>query len=154
MKKIILFSCVALVFLLGGFSPLGTLVGGTEENTFGLPGPATERVEVPLYGLDDVIEALRTGKADEMAKYIEDDVEITLPGKSDTYSRAQALVILKDFFANNKVLTFEVKHRGSNSNNQFCIGNLQTRSGAYRTTIFMKTKNGRQSVKAIQFQPA
>jgi len=107
----------------------------------------------PTRGIDDVINALRSGNADEVAKYIEDDVEISLADKSDSYSKAQAVLILKDFFANNKVISFDVKHLGDNGGNQFCIGTLHTRSGDFRTTVFMKTKNGRQAVKEIRFQP-
>lgn len=107
----------------------------------------------PLNGIDDVINALRTGNATEVGKYIEENVELSLPDKSDNYSKAQAVMILKDFFANNVVIGFDTKHTGDNSGNQFCIGTLHTRSGDYRTTVFMKTRNGRQSVKEIKFQP-
>jgi hypothetical protein len=103
-------------------------------------------------GIDDVVNALRSGNASEVGKYIEDNVELSLPDKSDNYSKAQAIVILKDFFAQNAVTGFEVKHTGDNSGNQFCIGTLRTKSGDYRATIFMKTKNSRQSLKEIKFQ--
>jgi hypothetical protein len=106
----------------------------------------------PIAGIDDVVSALRSGNAAEVGKYIDDNVELSLPDKSDNYSKAQAIMILKDFFANNQVVGFEVKHTGDNSGNQFCIGTLNTKSGAYRTTIFMKTKNGRQSLKEIKVQ--
>ena len=107
----------------------------------------------PINGIDDVISALRAGNATEVGKYIDENVELSLPDKSDNYSKAQAIMILKDFFANNVVSGFETKHTGDNSGNQFCIGTLHTKSGDYRTTVFMKTKNGRQSVKEIKFQP-
>jgi len=107
----------------------------------------------PINGIDDVISALRVGNATEVGKYIDENVELSLPDKSDTYSKAQAIMILKDFFANNVVSGFETKHTGDNSGNQFCIGTLHTKSGDYRTTVFMKTRNGRQSVKEIKFQP-
>jgi len=105
----------------------------------------------PIAGLDDVISALRSGNATELAKYVDDNIEITLPDKSDNYSRAQALMILQDFFANNGVRSFEVKHKGDNGGNQFCIGTLNTKGGSYRTIIFMKSKNGKQLVKQIKF---
>ena len=108
----------------------------------------------PISGLDDVISALRTGNATEVGKYVDEDVELSLPDKSDNYSKAQAIMILRDFFANNAVTGFETKHTGDNSGNQFCIGTLHTKSGDFRTTVFMKTRNGRQSVKEIKFQPA
>ena len=107
----------------------------------------------PIAGLDDVINSLRGGNAPELSRYIDENVEISLPGKSNTYSKAQALIILHDFFGNNGVRSFEVKHKGDNAGNQFCVGTLVTKSGNYRTSIFMKSKNGRQLVKDISFQP-
>lgn len=107
----------------------------------------------PVNGIDDVITALSSGNASEVGKYIDDNIEVSLPDKTDNYSKAQAIMILRDFFSNNTVKGFEAKHKGDNSGNQFCIGTLHTKSGDYRTTVFMKTKNGRQSLKEIKFQP-
>lgn len=106
-----------------------------------------------LSGLEDVIGALRKGNATELAKYVDDNIEISLPDKSDNYSKAQAVLILQDFFTNNGVKGFNVIHKGDNGGSQFCIGTLQTRSGNYRTIVFMKTKNGRELVKQITFKP-
>lgn len=103
-------------------------------------------------GIDDVISALRKGNATEVAKYMDDNVELSLPDKSDSYSKSQAIMILRDFFANNSVTGFEEKHKADNNGNQFCIGTLKTSSGEYRTTVFMKTKNGKQTIKEIRFQ--
>jgi hypothetical protein len=103
-------------------------------------------------GLDEVIAALNRGNAAELARYVDDNIEIGLPDKTDTYSRAQALMIFRDFFANNGVRSFTVKHQGDNGGRQFCIGTLSTRTGAYRTTVFMTTKAGKQLVKEVRFQ--
>lgn len=103
-------------------------------------------------GLDGVVNALRSGNATELARYIDDNVEIALPTKSDSYSKAQAVMVLKDFFNNSGVQGFEKQFTGENGGSQFCVGNLKTRSGTYRTTVFMKTKEGRQVVKEIRFQ--
>lgn len=103
-------------------------------------------------GLDEVIAALNRGNAAELARYVDDNIEIGLPDKTDTYSRAQALMIFRDFFANNGVRSFAVKHQGDNGGRQFCIGTLSTRTGTYRTTVFMTTKAGKQVVREIRFQ--
>ncbi|RYD91491.1 MAG: DUF4783 domain-containing protein [Sphingobacteriales bacterium] len=105
-----------------------------------------------LSGLDDVIGALRTGSATELARYIDDNVEISLPDKADRYSRAQATMVLQDFFTNNGVKSFEVKHKGDNGGNQFCIGTLLTKTGSYRTTVYLSNRNGKQLVREIRFQ--
>lgn len=101
--------------------------------------------------IDGVIGALRSGSAEELSKYLDDNVELMLPDKSDNYSKAQAVLILKDFFDNSSVAGFEVKHKGENGGGQFCIGTLQTKSGNYRTTVFMKLKGDKQVVKQIRF---
>ena len=102
--------------------------------------------------IDEVIGALRTGDATELSKYFDDNVELTLPVKSDSYSKAQAQVILKDFFVNNNVKGFELKHKGDSPGGHYCIGTLQTKSGNFRAHVFMKSKGSREVVKEIRFQ--
>lgn len=102
--------------------------------------------------MDGVIGALRSGNAAELAKYFDDNVELTLPVKSDSYSKAQAQVILKDFFANSGVKSFELKHKGDSPGGNYCIGTLQTKSGNFRAHVFMKTKGNKEVLKEIRFQ--
>ncbi|MGZ8552784.1 MAG: DUF4783 domain-containing protein, partial [Chitinophagaceae bacterium] len=90
--------------------------------------------------IDGVIGALRSGNATALARFFDDNVELSLPVKSDSYSKAQAQVILKDFFANNGVKNFELKHKGDSPGGNYCIGTLQTKSGNFRAHVFMKIK--------------
>lgn len=104
-------------------------------------------------GIENVIVALRSGNASQLSSSFDDNVELTLPDKSDNYSKAQAQLIVKDFFSNNSVKGFEVKHKGdSPGGGHFCIGTLQTNAGNFRTNVFMKVKNGKEVVKEIRFQ--
>lgn len=102
--------------------------------------------------IDGVIMALKTGNAAELAKYFDDNVELTLPVKSDSYSKAQAQVIVKDFFINNGVKNFELKHKGDSPGGHYCIGTLQTKSGNFRAHVFMKAKGNKEVLKEIRFQ--
>jgi hypothetical protein len=103
-------------------------------------------------GIDEVIGALRSGSSGQLSAYFDDNVELTLPDKSDSYSKAQAQLIVKDFFSNNGVKGFDLKHKGDSPGGHFCIGTLQTNAGNFRTNVFMKTKNGKEVVKEIRFQ--
>lgn len=103
-------------------------------------------------GVDEVIQALKSGNATELAKYFDETVEITLPDKSDSYSKAQAQLIVKDFFANNAVKGFELKHKGTSLGGYYAIGTLLTNTGNFRTNIFLKTKGDKDFVKEIRFQ--
>lgn len=102
--------------------------------------------------IDEVIGALRSGSSTELSKYFDDNVELTLPEKSDSYSKAQAQLIVKDFFNNNNVRGFDLKHKGDSPGGHFCIGTLQTNAGNFRTNVFMKGKNGKEVIKEIRFQ--
>jgi Domain of unknown function (DUF4783) len=102
--------------------------------------------------IDGVISALKSGNANELGSYFDNNVELTLPDKSDTYSKAQAQNIVKDFFANNKVKGFEVKHKGDQNGGEYCIGTLTTSQGSFRTTVFAKSKGGKQLVNEVRFQ--
>lgn len=102
--------------------------------------------------IDGVIGAIRSGNSAELSKYFDDNIELTLPDKSDSYSKAQAQLIVRDFFSNNGVKGFDLKHKGDSPGGHFCIGTLQTNAGNFRTNVFMKSKGGREVVKEIRFQ--
>lgn len=105
-----------------------------------------------LYSIDDVASAMNTGNASQLSQYFDERVEITLHEKSNSYSSRQAEIILKDFFTTKGVKTFRVIHKGSNSGSEFCIGNLQTKNGIFRTTIFMKSRTEKQVLQEIRFE--
>ncbi|MET0637288.1 MAG: DUF4783 domain-containing protein [Chitinophagaceae bacterium] len=127
MKKIFTLSLFSLVIILSGYTQTSTI--------------------------DGAISALQAGNAAELSKYFDANVELTLPEKNDSYSKAQAQVILRDFFANNGVRGFEVKHKSENDQRgAYFIGNLISKSGKYRTTVYLRAKADKQLVKEIRFQ--
>jgi hypothetical protein len=50
---------------------------------------------------DDIALALKTGNSKELAKYFRPRVELKVGSNEDIYSKAQAEMILKDFFEKN-----------------------------------------------------
>ncbi|MBK7121569.1 MAG: DUF4783 domain-containing protein [Chitinophagaceae bacterium] len=102
--------------------------------------------------IDEVIAAMKTGNAAEVARFFDNTVEINMPDKSNSYSKSQAQLVLKDFFSSNGVKSFTVIHKGENSGSQFCIGTLVTKTASYRTTIFMKQKGDKQVLQGITFE--
>jgi hypothetical protein len=103
-------------------------------------------------GLDEVVAAMKAGSAGDIARYFDNTVEINMPDKSNSYSKSQAELVLKDFFSANPVKSFTVIHKGENSGSLYCIGTLSTKGGAYRTTIFMKQKGDKQVLQGITFE--
>ena len=107
---------------------------------------------VSRVGIDDVISAMKSGNSSQVAKYFDASVELSMPDKSNSYSKSQAELVLKDFFATNAVKGFEVIHKGENAGSQYCIGTLVTKTGSYRTTIFMKQKGDGQVLQELRFE--
>ena len=103
-------------------------------------------------GINDIINALKNGNAAEIARYFDNTVEITLPGKSNSYSKSQGELILSDFFSNNSVKNFSIIHQGENAGSQYCIGTLVTKTASFRTTIYMKQKGDKQTLQEIRFE--
>ena len=103
-------------------------------------------------GIDEVITAMKSGNSMMVAKYFDSSVEISMPDKSNSYSKSQAELVLKDFFSSNPVKSFEIIHKGESAGSQFCIGTLQTKNGAFRTTIFMKQKGDMQVLQELRFE--
>ena len=103
--------------------------------------------------MDSVVVALKSGNANMLSRFFDNRVDISLPDRSDNYSRSQAEMIIKDFFSSNGgVKSFEPKQRVENSGSNFVIGMLNTHNGRYRTTIFMKQKGDKQLLQEVRFQ--
>lgn len=107
---------------------------------------------VVLSGLDEVVNAMKTGNFNVISKYFDNNVEISMPDKTNSYSKSQAALVLKDFFTTNSVSGFEIIHKGENAGSQYCIGTLKSKNGVYRTTIFMKQKNDVQVLQELRFE--
>ena len=123
MKKIFIYGLIVLLFCLSSF-----------------------------ISVDEVISAIKNGSVSQLSKYLDNTIEITFTDKSNTYSKSQAELVLKDFFNNNEVKGFELMHRGDNINAQFLIGTLETKNGEYRTTIYMKQKGDKQLLQELRFE--
>lgn len=102
--------------------------------------------------IDEVVQAVKSGDATAVARHFDNTVELTMPDKSNNYSKGQAVMILKDFFSTNGVKNFQVIHKGENAGSQYCIGTLVTKNGSFRTTIFMKQKNDKQVLQEMRFE--
>src|SRR3954467_2128357 len=93
--------------------------------------------------VDDVANAIRSGNAKEISKYFADNVDLKVLEQENIYSKAQAELILKDFFEKHPVQEFTVVHKSQPKNeSQFAIGTLKTTNGNYRVHYLMKTSAG------------
>jgi hypothetical protein len=105
-----------------------------------------------VYTLDDITYAIRLGNAGELSRYLDNRVDITLPEKTDNYSKIQAEMIIRDFFTTNGVRNFVIRKTGYSGSAEYCVGVLQTRNGDYRTTLFTRQKGDKEVLEELRFQ--
>ena len=136
MKKLLM---VLGIMLLGGVFTIFT-VSARSTSMITAAGP-----------FEDVVSALKQGDVSGLSRYLDNNVEINITGKSNSYSKAQAEIILKDFFAKNQVKSFELVHQGGD-NSRFGIGNMATSSGSFRVSFFLQKKAGSMVLNELRFE--
>ena len=98
--------------------------------------------------------AIKVGNYKELSKHFDTKVELTLNAKEDSYSKTQAELIIKDFFAKGKVSNYQVIHRGKSPDGaKYSIGTLTTTNAAYRTYVLTKEVNGNLRIQQLRFEP-
>jgi len=111
-------------------------------------------VEPVLDISDDAAAAVKTGNAANVAKFFAASVDMKIIDKEDVYSKAQAELVLKDFFSKNPVKSFAVVHKGtSKTGDQFAIGTYETSSGKkFRTYFLFKKEGAGLTIQQLRFE--
>ncbi|WP_212001351.1 DUF4783 domain-containing protein [Chitinophaga sp. HK235] len=135
MKKLL----IVLAVLLGGIISAFALSANSYED-HSVAGP-----------FEDVVGAIKQGDVSGLSRYLDNNVEINIGGKANSYSKAQAEIILKDFFSKNQVKSFELVHQGGETS-RFGIGNLTTSGGNYRLSFFLQKKGGSMVLNELRFE--
>lgn len=95
--------------------------------------------------------ALQKGNATELGTYFAKSVDLILPEDDDTYSAADAITVLSDFFSKQGVKGYKRVHLNAPQEGRanYSIGDLYTAKGTYRTTIYFDTQ---QKITEIRIQ--
>jgi hypothetical protein len=130
---------------------LGVVLFGSIITGFTLS--ATTMKSTAAGPFEDVVGAIKQGDVSALSRYLDNTVEINISGKSNSYSKSQAEIILKDFFAKNQVKSFELIHQGEGGGgSRFGIGNMGTSGGAFRTSFFLQKKGGSMVLNELRFE--
>ena len=108
------------------------------------------------FGQTDVIaqvkDALKAGSAKELSKYLSSTVDVTFDGNVQSYSKAQAEFVFRDFFKQHPPSEFSILHQGSSKGGQpFAIGQYKSGSDTYRVFMKIKAANSQQLLHEISF---
>lgn len=102
--------------------------------------------------ISQVKETIKAGSAKELAKYLNQTVDVTIEGNVQSYSKAQAEFVFRDFFKQHSPVEFNIIHQGSSKGGQpFAIGQYKSGADIYRVFMKIKTVGGQQLVHEISF---
>jgi hypothetical protein len=108
------------------------------------------------YGQSEVIsqvkETIKAGSAKELSRYLFQTVDVTIEGKVQSYSKAQAEFVFRDFFRQHPPAEFNIIHQGSSKGGQpFAIGQYKSSDETYRVFMKIKSVNNQQLLHEISF---
>ena len=103
--------------------------------------------------LTAITSAISAGNADALGRYFDANVEVAVKDTEKTYSKAEAIKVVKDFFAKNKPSSFKQVHQGASKgqDSKYVIGNLAANTGSFRVYVFMKVSGSNSTIQEIRF---
>lgn len=88
---------------------------------------------------DDIVAALKAGKAADLVKCFDEKVALKIINQEDVLSKSQAEANLKHFFSKYTVKAFTSSHVSSmNKQSQYITGTLETSGGKFRVSILIR----------------
>lgn len=101
----------------------------------------------------EINQAFKSGTYKAIARYFGNSIELSIPDAEGLYSKPQAEILLKDFFAKYTPKSFTSKHGGSSDDgSKFAIGTLETSGGNFRTYYYLKSINGTYFIKELRIE--
>lgn len=102
---------------------------------------------------DDVVNAIKQASAKDVSKFFNSTVELTVVNTEGVYSKPQAEMIVKNFFAANPPKTVSIQHRGASAQGaKYAIANYETAQGKFRVYIFMKESATGMLIHELRFE--
>ncbi len=116
-----------------------------------VPVPESVAQNAPIGQINN---AFRSGDVSDIARYMDNVVDVTMNNNQNSSSRAQAEMMLRDFFSKNEPKSFEAGHSGQNAqtNTIFSIGHLNTSTGRYRVYILLKQQGQNYLLQEIRIE--
>lgn len=112
---------------------------------------------IPLFAFradtaSEIDGAIKSGNSKSVAAYFADNVDLKILNDEDVYSKAQAEMILKDFFAKHAVKSFSVLHNSVKNDSKYCIGALETANGKYRLYYLLKKTGDKMLIHQFRIE--
>lgn len=93
--------------------------------------------------------ALISGDAKDLASHFDKNIELLVLDNADIYSKAQAELIIKDFFKKNVPSKLVIENQGESEGIKYSIGKLRTSKGDFRIYIAYQSIKGNAVINRL-----
>ena len=88
---------------------------------------------------DNINSAIKSGNSQAVAQYFNTSIDLSILDQENVCSKAQAEIIVRDFFAKHKPSSFKIEHEGNaQDGSTYMIVKIGTASGNYRIYYLLK----------------
>ena len=95
---------------------------------------------------------LKSGDAHQLSAYFNSTIDVTIGNNKSPYSKAQAELVLRDFFKANPPADFTIMHTGSSKAGlKFAIGQYKSGKTAYSVLIRIRENEKNWLIHEISF---
>ena len=96
--------------------------------------------------------AIKAGNVEQLSKYFNQNLDVTIEGNLNTFSKTQANFAIDDFFKNHPPTDFTIVHSGSSEGGlQYAIGKFISNKEPYTVLIRLKETNKTKLIHEISF---
>lgn len=97
-----------------------------------------------------VVVAFKKGSSQELNRYLGDKVDLIIQNRTTGADKQTAEGTMANFFADNKVSSFNVNHQGKRDESSFIIGTLTTTNGSFRVNCFFRKVQNKYVIHQIR----
>lgn len=103
---------------------------------------------------DPIRDVIKTGNAKEVARFLNQSVDIQLDGGvSNTYSKAQAEFVLRDFFRKHPPSELTIVHSGSNKGGlHYAVATYKSSNESYNVMIRVRQVEDQYLIHEMMFE--
>ncbi len=101
---------------------------------------------------NNVINALKSGSADQVSNYFDKILDIKFPDKEEIKSigKNQAGIALKSFFDSNNISSFELSSQREMGGTMYIAGKLTNGGEGYKLSMMLKYKEGKPQIITVR----
>lgn len=96
--------------------------------------------------------AFKAGDATSLAGWMDQEVDMAIPGATQKCSAGEAVTLLNAFFKSNKPSGFSVLHNADRKENGFLVGKLPVAGKEYRVNVTYRTDGNKAIIQSIRIE--